>query len=210
MITLDFSLHSNPRGLGFWEQNTSLLIEIDYVNQIKSVIQETQNEYKDDESVNPSLLWEMIKLKAREKSLLYSKIKKKQTKQRQAALEQTIARLEEEIDHRKNTDIYSSKSNSTKRKENDTVLRDDEGGACEGLLTEKEYLEALKYMESEKTSGTDGLPGEFYKVFWKDISSILISALNFAYESGQLSTTQKRGIIKLIPKKDADPSLIKN
>ena len=65
-------------------------------------------------------------------------------------------------------------------------------------------------MESEKTPGTDGLPAEFYKVFWKDISSILISALNFAYESGQLSITQKRGIIKLIPKKDADPSLIKN
>ena len=94
--------------------------------------------------------------------------------------------------------------------ENDTVLRDDEREACEGLLTEKEYLEALKYMESEKTPGTDGLPAEFYKVFWKDISSILISALNFAYESGQLSITQKRGIIKLIPKKDADPSLIKN
>ena len=65
-------------------------------------------------------------------------------------------------------------------------------------------------MESEKTPGTDGLPAEFYKVFWKDNSSILISALNFAYESGQLSITQKRGIIKLIPKKDADPSLIKN
>ena len=75
---------------------------------------------------------------------------------------------------------------------------------------EKECLEALQYMESEKTPGTDGLPAEFYKVFWKDISSILISALNFAYESGQLSVTQKRGIIKLIPKKDADPSLIKN
>ena len=96
------------------------------------------------------------------------------------------------------------------RQENDTVLRDDEREACEGLLTEKECLEALQYMESEKTPGTDGLPAEFYKVFWKDISSILISALNFAYESGQLSVTQKRGIIKLIPKKDADPSLIKN
>ena len=76
MITLDFSLHSNPRGPSFWKLNTSLLTEIDYVNQIKSVIQETQNEYKDDESVNPSLLWEMIKLKVREKSLLYSKLKR--------------------------------------------------------------------------------------------------------------------------------------
>ena len=56
---------------------------------------------------NLSLLWEMIKLKVREKSLLYSKIKKKQTKQWQAALEQTIARLEKEIDHRKNTDLQN-------------------------------------------------------------------------------------------------------
>jgi len=38
---------------------------------------------------------------------LYSKIKKKQTKQRQAALEQTIARLEKEIDYRKTTDLQN-------------------------------------------------------------------------------------------------------
>ena len=65
-------------------------------------------------------------------------------------------------------------------------------------------------MGTEKTPGTDGLPGEFYKVFWKDISAILIRALNYAYETGQLSVTQRRGIIKLIPKKDAEPFFIKN
>ena len=68
----------------------------------------------------------------------------------------------------------------------------------------------MKTMESEKTPGTDGLPAEFYKVFWRDISSILINALNYAYETGQLSITQRRGIIKLIPKKDAEPYFIKN
>ena len=41
---------------------------------------------------------------------------------------------------------------------------------CEGALTEKECLEALKDMGTEKTPGTDSLPAEFYKVFWKDIS----------------------------------------
>ena len=45
--------------------------------------------------------------------------------------------------------------------------------SCEGVLTEKECLEALRDMESEKTPGTDGLPAEFYKVFWKDVSSTL-------------------------------------
>ena len=65
-------------------------------------------------------------------------------------------------------------------------------------------------MEPEKTPGTNGLPAEFYKVFWRDISSTLIDALNYAYETGQLSITQRRGVIKLIPKKDAEPYFIKN
>ena len=42
------------------------------------------------------------------------------------------------------------------------------------------------------------------------ISTFLLSALNFGYESGCLSITQRRGIIKLIPKKDAEPFYIKN
>jgi len=65
-------------------------------------------------------------------------------------------------------------------------------------------------MESDKTPGTDGLPAEFYKVFWKDISTILIKSLNYAYEKDQPLITQRRGIIKLIPKKDAEPYFIKN
>ena len=34
--------------------------------------------------------------------------------------------------------------------------------------------------------------------------------LNHAYETGQISIIQKRGVIKLIPKKDAEPYCIKN
>ena len=41
---------------------------------------------------------------------------------------------------------------------------------CEGLLTEKECLEAVKSMESGKSPGTDGLSAEIYKVFWKGVS----------------------------------------
>ena len=48
------------------------------------------------------------------------------------------------------------------------------------------------------------------KFFWKDISSYLFSALNYAFDSGCLSVTQRRGVIKLIPKKDAELYFIKN
>ena len=81
---------------------------------------------------------------------------------------------------------------------------------CEGALTEKECLKGLKDMGTEKTSGTDGLPAEFYKVFWKDISAILVRALRYAYETGQLSVSQRKGIIKIISKKDLEPFFIKN
>ena len=91
-----------------------------------------------------------------------------------------------------------------------TSLTDEEQTLCEGALTQKECLEALKKMEPDKTPGTDGLPAEFYKVFWKDISFFLISALNYAFDSGCLSVTQRRGVIKLIPKKDAELYFIKN
>ena len=47
-------------------------------------------------------------------------------------------------------------------------------------------------IESKKTPGTDSLVAEFYKVFWNDISNILIDALNFAYETGQLSVFRRK------------------
>ena len=65
-------------------------------------------------------------------------------------------------------------------------------------------------MDSNKTPGTDGLPSEFYKTFWTDLAPILTSALNYSHNTGTLSITQRLGIIKLIPKKDADPHFIKN
>ena len=82
--------------------------------------------------------------------------------------------------------------------------------SCEGHLTEQECLKALKRMDREKTPGTDGLPAEFYNFFWKDLSPLLISAINYSYDEGSLSITHRRGINKLIPKKDAEPHLIKN
>ena len=68
---------------------------------------------------------------------------------------------------------------------------------CEGLLTEKECLEAVKSMESGKSPGKDGLPAEFYNVFWKNVSPFLISSLNRSYYP------EKRQSIKRIEELEA-------
>ena len=57
-------------------------------------------------------------------------------------------------------------------------------------------------MESGKSPGTDGIPAEFYKVFWDDLSPFLLDALNSSFTQGHLSISQRRGLITLIPKKD--------
>ena len=78
------------------------------------------------------------------------------------------------------------------------------------MLTKAECLQALKSMKPGKTPGSDGLPIEFYKVFWNGIPDCLLNAINFAYAEGKLSISQRHGIIKLIPKKDSEPYFVKN
>ena len=83
--------------------------------------------------------------------------------------------------------------------ENDTILSNGERDYIEGLLTELECRNALKDMEPDKSPGTDGLPSEFYQMFWNNVSKPLLEALNYGFEIGKLTTCifQKQGIIKL-------------
>ena len=98
MITLNITLHSNPRGPGFRKLNTSLLSDTEYIDLIKQTIAQTQEEYKNDESINPALLWDMIKLKVREKSLSFAAAKKRKTTLKEQDLEKRIAFLERELE----------------------------------------------------------------------------------------------------------------
>ena len=89
-------------------------------------------------------------------------------------------------------------------------LEDQQWEPCEGILTKKECLQALKTMEKGKSPGCDGFPAEFYQVFWIDITDLYVNAINKAYREGILSITQRRGIISLLPKGRKSPLLLKN
>ena len=306
MIQLTIVLHHNPRGRGLWRLNTSLLKDEEYVEQIKIVIEQTRKEYELDDTVSPSLLWDVIKMKVRDKSVSYAAIKSSRIRSREDILYKKIADLEKKIDEKifcaveqmsqlqtklddyrneieriieyrtkgailrsktrwhnegeKNTkyflnlekrqykqgtisrlkrnendyvttdkeilhecktfykDLYASKLDPEDLlsltdfffSDNDTVLSSDESETIEGNLTKLECLKALKEMNSGKSPGTDGLPAEFYQTFWKEISEPLLEALNHAFAIGQLSVTQRRGIIKLIPKKSEELYYIRN
>ena len=81
---------------------------------------------------------------------------------------------------------------------------------CEGKITIEECLNVLKTMKLNKSPGNDGLTVEFYLTFWSYIGGILVEVFNEAYERGDLSTSQKQGVITLVEKDGKDPRYIKN
>ena len=68
------------------------------MNQIRKAIQEVLVEYEDDDDVNPTLLWEMIKLEVREQSLKYAAGKKAKLNRKEEELERRINVLQNLIE----------------------------------------------------------------------------------------------------------------
>ena len=72
-----------------------------------------------------------------------------------------------------------------------------------------EVEKSMKLMQLNKSPGEDGLPIEFYRAFWHEIKNYLFNSYKYSLENGNLSITQKRGVISLLPKKN-DLLLLKN
>ena len=75
---------------------------------------------------------------------------------------------------------------------------------CEGKLTVDECYKSLQLFESNKSPGNDGLTVEFYRAFWHTLGNLMVDSLNYSYDYGELSNSQKQAIITLIEKKDKD------
>ena len=79
----------------------------------------------------------------------------------------------------------------------------------EGPLLYEEITKTLNDCKNGKSPGSDGFSYEFYKFFSVDLQWFLLRSLNFAYELGQLSVTQRNGVITLLPKGDKPRQLLK-
>ena len=76
-------------------------------------------------------------------------------------------------------------------------------------ITKEELKLALKNSKNGKSPGTDGLPREFYVIFWNEIEDLLYNSLNEAKTIGSLFPSQRQAIIKLLDK-GKDKRYIKN
>ena len=66
------------------------------------------------------------------------------------------------------------------------------------------------YLKNKKTPRCDGLPMEWYKMFWKQIGPLVHKVILYVIKQGKLHLSARRGIICLIPKKDRDSLFLKN
>ena len=89
-------------------------------------------------------------------------------------------------------------------------LTDNEARICDGKLTVDECYKSLQLFESNKSPGNDGLTVEFYGGFWNILGNLMVDSLNYSYDYGELSNSQKEAIITLIEKKDKDKRDLSN
>ena len=90
------------------------------------------------------------------------------------------------------------------------TLTNEQKQNLEGNITKAEAASALLHMKNNKSPGSDGFTAEFFKFFWKDIGDFFVRAINFSFNLGELSVTQKEGLITCIPKGDKDKQFLKN
>ena len=81
-------------------------------------------------------------------------------------------------------------------------LSEDVQETLEGPLTYEECEKILETFQNDKAPGEDGFTVEFYTYFFELLGNDLIASFNEAYEQGEFSISQRRGIITLIPKED--------
>ena len=55
--------------------------------------------------------------------------------------------------------------------------------------------------KNNKSPGLDGLPGEFYKCFWSDISALFYEVLICVFNRKEMSFSQRMAAISVIYKR---------
>lgn len=71
-------------------------------------------------------------------------------------------------------------------------------------VTENEIREAIRKLKNNKSPGTDGLPGEFYKCFLEVLLPLLTKVFNYTLKTGDMPGSWSEAIISVIHKEGKD------
>ena len=91
-------------------------------------------------------------------------------------------------------------------------LSDEEMLNLDGEITLEECEIILNTFQNGKSPGDDGYTAEFYKQFFSLLGQDLVNTCSFnaAFDIGEMSVSQRRGVITLLPKEDSNLLLLSN
>ena len=89
-------------------------------------------------------------------------------------------------------------------------LSDEKKSNLDGEITLEECEKILNTFQNGKSPGDDGYTAEFYKQFFSLLGQDLVNSLNAAFDIGEMSASQRRGVITLLPKEDANLLFLSN
>ena len=100
--------------------------------------------------------------------------------------------------------MYASRENNIVHCNTDNIntptLSQEESDSLEGPITLQEALSSIKQMKNDKSPGSGGFTAEFFQFFFTDLDTFMVRSINYGFYNGQMSITQRQGVIVCIPK----------
>ena len=81
---------------------------------------------------------------------------------------------------------------------------------CELEITLDEIEKIANKFKLNKTPGNDGIPIEFYLMFWEELKHSLLESINYSYEKELLSISQRQAVITLLEKPGKNRLFVSN
>ena len=91
-----------------------------------------------------------------------------------------------------------------------TQISEEQKANMKCSITLDEIAENLKATKLKKTPGPDGIPVDFYIMFWPQLKGQMYKLIKYISENKRLHESARKGIISLIPKKGSDMLWVKN
>ncbi len=295
-IIMTLRCNDKKRGKGYWKLNVSILKEDEYKECVRSIILDTIAGNSDIYNVDKGMIWELVKIRVKEFSVLYSCERSKRKANNIRKIEAKLNNLDQKLQcdsnnkdmiverktlkhelddlyldraigaqirskvkciesgerstsyflavekHRQSynsiaalkdngvtytgdneilkvardfyKDLYASKNpkhsdisnflNNIEIQE----LSQEQQLTCENDISIQECEDSISKMKSNKSPGEDGLPIEFYKVFWNEIGHFLVEMYNECFTNEILPMSMRKSVITLIHKKDDKDNIV--